>query len=54
MMQIIINNKIYDITTFIDEHPGGRELFILNKDHTMTLIIQDIRHMLLVYYQIIK
>jgi NAD(P)H-flavin reductase len=33
-MQIIISNKIYDITTFVNEHPGGSELFINNKDHT--------------------
>lgn len=26
-MKIIINNTIYDITTFIDEHPGGKEVF---------------------------
>jgi cytochrome b involved in lipid metabolism len=27
-MKIIINNKIYDITTFIQEHPGGPDVFI--------------------------
>jgi len=26
-MKIIINNTIYDITTFINEHPGGLEVF---------------------------
>jgi cytochrome b involved in lipid metabolism len=26
-MRIIINNAIYDITTFINEHPGGLEVF---------------------------
>jgi ferredoxin-NADP reductase len=26
-MRIIINNAIYDITTFINEHPGGPEVF---------------------------
>jgi hypothetical protein len=26
-MRIIINNTIYDITTFINEHPGGPEVF---------------------------
>ena len=26
-MKIIINNVIYDITTFIHEHPGGPDVF---------------------------
>ena len=26
-MRIIINNNIYDITTFVQEHPGGPEVF---------------------------
>jgi cytochrome b involved in lipid metabolism len=26
-MRIIINNNIYDITTFIQEHPGGPDVF---------------------------
>ncbi len=26
-MRIIINNTIYDITTFVNEHPGGPEVF---------------------------
>ena len=26
-MKIIINNNIYDITTFITEHPGGAGVF---------------------------
>ena len=31
-MRIIINNNIYDITTFINEHPGGPEVFRLDAD----------------------
>ena len=23
MVKVIINNSVYDLTTFIDEHPGG-------------------------------
>jgi len=33
-MQIILANKIYDITEFIKEHPGGSELFVNNSDLT--------------------
>ena len=28
-MIIVINNTIYDISTFIDEHPGGNNVFPL-------------------------
>lgn len=30
-MRIIINNNIYDITTFIQEHPGGPDVFKLDE-----------------------
>ena len=26
-MKIVINNSIYDISTFINEHPGGADVF---------------------------
>lgn len=29
-MHIIVNNIIYDITTFINEHPGGPDVFRTN------------------------
>jgi ferredoxin-NADP reductase/lipid-A-disaccharide synthase-like uncharacterized protein len=41
-MRIIINNNIYDITTFLNEHPGGPDVFHLqqqrqNKSSTPTI-----------------
>jgi len=33
-MKIILSNKIYDITEFVKEHPGGSELFVNNSDMT--------------------
>ena len=33
-MIIIINNKKYDVTEFINEHPGGNQVFIDGKDMT--------------------
>jgi len=33
-MIIIINNKKYDITEFINEHPGGNNVFVDGKDMT--------------------
>lgn len=29
-MRVIVNNTIYDITTFINEHPGGPDVFRTN------------------------
>jgi len=33
-MNIIINNILYDITTFVDEHPGGNAVFKKDTNHT--------------------
>ena len=33
-MIIIINNKKYDITEFLNEHPGGNNVFVDGKDMT--------------------
>jgi NAD(P)H-flavin reductase len=47
-MRIIINNNIYDITTFIQEHPGGPDVFKLdeNKDELIdfTQKFNDVGH----------
>lgn len=36
-MKIIINNNIYDITTFIQEHPGGPDVFKLDEKQCQSL-----------------
>ena len=36
MTKIIINNNIYDITTFINEHPGGPDVFTARTDTDTT------------------
>jgi len=33
-INIILDNKLYNITTYINEHPGGTEVFINNEDLT--------------------
>ena len=33
-MIIIINNDKYDVTEFINEHPGGKDVFIDGADMT--------------------
>ena len=37
-----MNNKIYDITTFVNEHPGSAEIFTHMFDHTKQF--NDIGH----------
>ena len=37
-MKIIINNNIYDITTFVQEHPGGPDVFKLDEKNKDELI----------------
>jgi cytochrome b involved in lipid metabolism len=41
-MIIIINNKKYDITEFLNEHPGGKNVFIDGAD--MTEEFNDVGH----------
>ena len=33
-INIILDNKLYNITTYINEHPGGTEVFKNNQDLT--------------------
>ena len=33
-MIITINNKKYDVTEFLNEHPGGKDVFIDGADMT--------------------
>jgi ferredoxin-NADP reductase len=39
-MKVIVNNNIYDITTFIPEHPGGNAVF-QNNDIADTNVVAD-------------
>ena len=43
MITTIIDGKIYDITDFVNTHPGGREMIRLaeNRDSTITNIPKD-------------
>ena len=44
-MRVIINNIIYDITTFINEHPGGPNVFgVYNASANASANATDDRH----------
>jgi len=41
---IIIDNKVYDVTYFLDEHPGGETIISENSGMDCTDIFKDIGH----------
>ncbi|KAI1728045.1 cytochrome b5-like heme/Steroid binding domain-containing protein [Ditylenchus destructor] len=41
---IIIEGKVYDVTKFIDEHPGGSEVILENAGEECTEAFKDIGH----------
>ncbi|ORZ15017.1 cytochrome b5-like heme/steroid binding domain-containing protein [Absidia repens] len=53
---MIIDNKVYDITAFVDEHPGGEEVLIDEGARDATGPFEDVGHspdareMLVKYY----
>lgn len=40
----IIHNKIYDVTKFMDEHPGGEEVLLEQGGKDATEIFEDVSH----------
>jgi len=41
---IIIDNKVYDVTKFLDEHPGGDTIIVENSGDDCTELFKDIGH----------
>ncbi|XP_077982191.1 cytochrome b5-like isoform X2 [Glandiceps talaboti] len=41
---LIIHNKIYDLTKFIEEHPGGEEVLLEQGGHNATESFEDVGH----------
>ncbi|KAL6260681.1 hypothetical protein P5V15_008204 [Pogonomyrmex californicus] len=41
---IIIHNNVYDVTTFLNEHPGGEEVLLEQKGQDATEPFEDIGH----------
>ena len=41
---IIIHDKVYDVTKFLDEHPGGEEILIEHAAQDATESFEDVGH----------
>ncbi|KAJ2726767.1 hypothetical protein GGI07_000278 [Coemansia sp. Benny D115] len=41
---IVIHGKVYDVTTFLDEHPGGEEVILEHAGIDATEAFEDIGH----------
>jgi cytochrome b involved in lipid metabolism len=40
----VIHNKVYDVTKFMDEHPGGEEVLLEQAGKNATEIFEDVSH----------
>jgi len=45
-MWMAVHNKVYDVTAFIDEHPGGMEVLVENAGQDATYTFEDVGHSL--------
>ncbi|KZT62777.1 cytochrome b5 [Calocera cornea HHB12733] len=41
---ILIHGKVYDVTKFLDEHPGGDEVILAEKGTDATEAFEDVGH----------
>ncbi|XP_064399020.1 cytochrome b5-like [Halichondria panicea] len=41
---LIIEDKVYDVTAFKAEHPGGEEVLLENAGKDSTVVFQDVGH----------
>merc|ERR1712018_846273 len=41
---MVIHDKVYDVTKFLDEHPGGEEILIENAGADATDAFEDVGH----------
>eukprot|EP00271_Cylindrocystis_brebissonii_P012973 TRINITY_DN32500_c0_g1_i1.p1 TRINITY_DN32500_c0_g1~~TRINITY_DN32500_c0_g1_i1.p1 ORF type:complete len:165 (+),score=39.12 TRINITY_DN32500_c0_g1_i1:479-973(+) len=41
---LIINEKVYDVTSFLDDHPGGDEILVSATGEDATEMFEDIGH----------
>lgn len=41
---LVLHDKVYDVTPFLDEHPGGEEILIENAGTDATEAFEDVGH----------
>ena len=41
---VVINNKVYDVTQFMDDHPGGEEVLLEQAGGDATEAFEDVGH----------
>ncbi|OIV93882.1 hypothetical protein TanjilG_05585 [Lupinus angustifolius] len=41
---IIVNGKVYDVTPFLDDHPGGDEVILSATEKDATIDFEDVGH----------
>ncbi|VDP15440.1 unnamed protein product [Soboliphyme baturini] len=41
---LTLDNKVYDVTAFLEEHPGGIEVLLENAGRDATIEFEDIGH----------
>ncbi|MED6194935.1 hypothetical protein PIB30_033251 [Stylosanthes scabra] len=41
---LIINGKVYDVTPFLDDHPGGDEVLLTSTGKDATIDFEDVGH----------
>eukprot|EP00095_Tigriopus_kingsejongensis_P001762 maker-scaffold183_size276960-snap-gene-1.30 protein:Tk01762 transcript:maker-scaffold183_size276960-snap-gene-1.30-mRNA-1 annotation:"cytochrome b5" len=41
---IVLHDKVYDVSKFLDEHPGGEEILIENAGQVATEAFEDVGH----------
>jgi cytochrome b involved in lipid metabolism len=43
-LYVLLHNKVYDVTKFIDEHPGGDEVILAEAGQDATDAFEDVGH----------
>ncbi|KAK2465950.1 hypothetical protein APHAL10511_001591 [Amanita phalloides] len=43
-LYVLIHEKVYDVTKFLDEHPGGDEVILAEAGHDATEAFEDVGH----------
>ncbi|KAK7580305.1 hypothetical protein V9T40_000934 [Parthenolecanium corni] len=41
---LVINNAVYDVTTFLNEHPGGEEVLLEQSGKDASELFEDVGH----------